>query len=551
MKKYLIFIILLNLIFSCNSSKNSENQHSKNEINLKSEKKNENSLFNKTLNFTQNLNQFEGNAFVGALDGLCYMVLTKNSEGDQIAKLRYTINNIYATVPTSDKVDETYIITDFNRKSIKIDGLGRLKQNNKYADKYLHGKIKGLKASINNGPITDGSGPGDIYFMLDSLDYYLNYVMVGDGNWSFQGGVKLDLDQYILARELFLDTKLTENEKIIIKKSKDILELFSSNPNFISLGENKYKVLVSKSKLIENSKSEKSSITPLFECTIKNISNKRIDIVSFDRLYERVPGYTYSNASGDQGLNPFFEEVLKKSTLTGSIVNNNFYFSEFKSDKYGNFYSNSEYLSEEERQLVINSLSDEVNFIFNLEFRKPGYWYNYRKKIPINFSEMNIAQVLNNQDFVEKWERVNQFPSITFSIHDFDRNKWLSSPLEIYFELVDDIKFDIPTDTQKTLNIDNEITYDESELLILEAKKFIQKASNNDYIRLAMINDPDGYTNVRSQPNSKSKILFKIMKDDEFEVINPSKEGSWWIVCHNDNYGFMHKSRIDIIDGVW
>jgi len=87
---------------------------------------------------------------------------------------------------------------------------------------------------------------------------------------------------------------------------------------------------------------------------------------------------------------------------------------------------------------------------------------------------------------------------------------------------------------------------------IAAAKLFYQeRESNYEFIRLAIINDSDGYTNVRSEPNSKSNILFKLTDEDEFHVINPSKDVSWWIICNEDNYGFVHQSKIEIIDGIW
>jgi hypothetical protein len=56
------------------------------------------------------------------------------------------------------------------------------------------------------------------------------------------------------------------------------------------------------------------------------------------------------------------------------------------------------------------------------------------------------------------------------------------------------------------------------------------------------INDPDGYTNVREEKNSTSKILFKINEGEEFKVL--SKKGDWWEIDFNGKTGFIHKSRI-------
>jgi hypothetical protein len=387
----------------------------------------ESKLFNDLMSLSQNLNQFEGTAFVGSLDGPCYMVLTSNSQGDNIAKLRYQINNYYQG--KADKVDETYTITDLKRKSAKKDGLN-LKDTRDFEDTYLYGNVNGLKASINDGAITDGSGSGNIWFVLDSVDYELTYIMASSANWSFQGSIGLEMEQYIKLKELFTDKKLSENEVKSISKSQDLIELSSNDNNFIALGDNKYKVLISKDQLINQ-----SNLTPLFTFTIKNISSRNIDMINLSELYELTPESAYSNAPGsDHGLNPLVYEVFKKSTLGqdngGSL---RLYFSEFKSDKYGN----SSYLSENERQMVVNSLSTEVEFTFNLTFDKPGYWFNYRKDEPVNFKELSIAQILNNNVFLDKWKNINKYPAITFKIHDLDRDEWQDIPVEIYFELVD------------------------------------------------------------------------------------------------------------------
>ena len=166
-------------------------------------------LVNDLLKLTKHINQFEGTAFLGSLDGPCYMVLTSNSQGDNIAKLRYQINNYYQG--KADKVDETYTITELKRKSAKKDGFG-LNNTRDFEDIYLYGNVKGLKASINDGAITDGSGSGNIWFVLDSVDYELNYIMASSANWSFQGSISLEIEDYIGFKELFTNKKLSENE---------------------------------------------------------------------------------------------------------------------------------------------------------------------------------------------------------------------------------------------------------------------------------------------------------------------------------------------------
>lgn len=428
-----ILFFTASIVGCSNGNKNSNSEIENNESDVideqvtEQELPKESKLFNDLLSLTQNLNQFEGTAFVGSLDGPCYMVLTSNSQGDNIAKLRYQINNYYQG--KADKVDETYTISEFKRKSAKKDGFG-LNNTRDFEDTYLYGSIKGLKVSMNDGAITDGSGLGNIWFVLDSVDYELTYIMASSANWSFQGSIGLEMEQYIKLKELFTNKKFSENEVKSISKSQDLLELSSNDTNFIALGNNKYKVLISKAQLIN-----KSNLTPLFTLTIKNVSNRNIDIVSLNRLYETTPESAYSNASGsDQGLNPLVYEVFKNSTLGDNYWGNNLYSGELYFS--GSKVDNSSYLSEDERLKVINSLLKEVKFTFDLTFEKPGYWFNYRKDEPINFKEMSIAQILTNKEFIDKWENINMYPAITLKIHDLDRDEWQNVPVEIYFELV-------------------------------------------------------------------------------------------------------------------
>ena len=70
----------------------------------------------------------------------------------------------------------------------------------------------------------------------------------------------------------------------------------------------------------------------------------------------------------------------------------------------------------------------------------------------------------------------------------------------------------------------------------------------------AIIADPDGYTNVREQPNSKSKILYQVKNFEVFLI--SEQEGEWVEVFIPRNKfsiydtpeqyirGFMHQSRI-------
>jgi len=91
--------------------------------------------------------------------------------------------------------------------------------------------------------------------------------------------------------------------------------------------------------------------------------------------------------------------------------------------------------------------------------------------------------------------------------------------------------------------------------------------------QLAIINDKDGYVNIREDKDSKSKIVGRLFTDDIFMVASDSDEDEWWGVFYSakfndlENYkkdyylkngmtdgkeiyfqGYMHKSRFILID---
>ena len=61
--------------------------------------------------------------------------------------------------------------------------------------------------------------------------------------------------------------------------------------------------------------------------------------------------------------------------------------------------------------------------------------------------------------------------------------------------------------------------------------------------KLAVINDPDGYANVRKAPDAKSEVVFKIEKDELF-LCDATKDQ--WFIAKDffGNQGFIHKSRV-------
>lgn len=58
----------------------------------------------------------------------------------------------------------------------------------------------------------------------------------------------------------------------------------------------------------------------------------------------------------------------------------------------------------------------------------------------------------------------------------------------------------------------------------------------------AVIEDPDGFTNVRTQPNGRSAVVGRVEAGTVFET--HAQSGDWWRVKVNGRAGYMHQSRI-------
>ena len=65
----------------------------------------------------------------------------------------------------------------------------------------------------------------------------------------------------------------------------------------------------------------------------------------------------------------------------------------------------------------------------------------------------------------------------------------------------------------------------------------------------AIIQDKDGYTNVRKEPSTKAKVIHKLMDKEVFFAYPPVKENGWVEVCYQNKQGelssgYVHGSRI-------
>lgn len=62
-----------------------------------------------------------------------------------------------------------------------------------------------------------------------------------------------------------------------------------------------------------------------------------------------------------------------------------------------------------------------------------------------------------------------------------------------------------------------------------------------------VINDPDGYTNVREEKSSKSEILFKVYEGNKFRIIDKTDD-NWWLIGYNGGQGFIYSKKVNVIE---
>lgn len=176
-----------------------------------------NRIFDKILDVTKNL-QFEGTAYHGQFDGDCFMVLRNgkkiNDDYEKILFLRYALLNWIQ--PKLDILEETFTVNDLKIYSRDTSDIG-LRNPDNYANLYIKGNFKALKASMNNGPIENGSGGGTVIFAIDSIGKKFRYAMVGGtGNYSFEGYIELEEKNHIQIKKIFRDSISPVEERRIM-----------------------------------------------------------------------------------------------------------------------------------------------------------------------------------------------------------------------------------------------------------------------------------------------------------------------------------------------
>jgi len=105
----------------------------------------------------------------------------------------------------------------------------------------------------------------------------------------------------------------------------------------------------------------------------------------------------------------------------------------------------------------------------------------------------------------------------------------------------------LPTQLKSELTAQNNVNKTEKNIDITQDP--ILTFEHNGKSKIGQINDPDGYSNLRSDKSSKSNVIAKILTDQYFFYL-PNKTENWYKVKDlQGNIGFIHKSRIsEVLD---
>lgn len=123
---------------------------------------------------------------------------------------------------------------------------------------------------------------------------------------------------------------------------------------------------------------------------------------------------------------------------------------------------------------------------------------------------------------------------------------------QITFQLYDDGWRITSKKPEKIVKEKNIVGFDKNFIKKAEQKikqyKLEAENQGDGYEHIGVINDPDGYTNVREGKSSSSKIVDKVYKGEKFEIYDTS--GNWWSIYtyKNSKNGYIHKSKVTIVE---
>lgn len=159
----------------------------------------------------------------------------------------------------------------------------------------------------------------------------------------------------------------------------------------------------------------------------------------------------------------------------------------------------------------------------------------------MGYIEGNEKNLLLNREFEEEisdkklsW-KLKQFPKATIIFSPSLYSEWENKTVK--FTNIYEMFFG--DEITKNLNTVELLYYNLNVLPTI--KRYIIDINNEEQI--GIIQDPDGYTNLRKDKNTASEVLQKIKSGEKVNVLD--QNGDWWLIETKDGkQGYIHKSRI-------
>lgn len=161
----------------------------------------------------------------------------------------------------------------------------------------------------------------------------------------------------------------------------------------------------------------------------------------------------------------------------------------------------------------------------------------------------NESKTKATVEFIEEIKESSPFNIISPELRNSNSRK-----LIVGFELYDDgwrlTNWNLGKITRKKLsNVPNWDKLLALDIVEKTEQEMINENQGGPEDLIGVINDPDGYSNLRKGKSSSSEILRRVNKDVQFLIM--STQGTWWnvnILDGQGGQGYIHNSRIKILE---
>jgi hypothetical protein len=212
----------------------------------------------------------------------------------------------------------------------------------------------------------------------------------------------------------------------------------------------------------------------------------------------------------------------------------------------------------QEKKNINNNNNNNLNTLNNIKMKEyePLLDFLYKNHNSIDFGmnyeelirwdlENNVVLKLfkekykNDSRLIEKINSLNKIKEDFFIFanksikDDFKTYKYIDGP---FFEYLVKKKSSVARDLIIKIMLDTSISKSQKE-----------EMTKNLYVWnvKCIINDSDGYTNLRKSNSTNSEIIEKINSGESVHVLNNTE--NWWYVKFNNNNGYIHISKINLI----